>query len=300
MSKERTLLHRLVDIDSVEAVHNEIRTLNELCFPGREMPLFERCLEDTLRLFRGEYKGYQPCKTKYHDLRHTLDVLLATSRLIHACLISGRSISSRGAERALIASLMHDTGYIQEEGEGGTGGQHTLTHVERSVIFMDRYGPVLGLSDSAINNCRCMITATSLTIPFDSIRFASEETELLAKVVGSADLMGQMADRLYLEKLLCLFKEFEEAGIFGIAHEFELLCQTKSFYTLVMRRLEGPLGALHQTSRLHFRERWQLDRDIYRESIEINMEYLEVLIHEHKEDYRSNLKRGGIVENLTV
>lgn len=299
MSDEKALLDTLVDIDSVEALRGEIRKLNELCFPGSVMPIFERCFDEALDLFRGEFKGYQPCKTKYHDLRHTFDVLLATSRLIHSCVISGRTISSQVAEIALIASVMHDTGYIQEVGEDGTGGQYTLTHVERSADFIRRHGSYMGLSNSDIKNCCSMINATSLAIPFDSIDFASEEIKLLAKVVASADLLGQMADRLYLEKLLCLFNEFEEAGIFGISHEFEFLCQTKNFYALVTQRLEGPLESLHQTGRLHFRERWQIDRDLYRESIEINMGYLEVLINEHGDDYRSKLKRGGVVERLT-
>ena len=299
MTTEKILIHTLVDIDSVDMVHNEIRVLNKLCFPGSEIPLFERCFEDTLRLFNGEFKGYQPCKTKYHDLRHTLEAVLATARLIHACVISGRTISLHGFELAIIATLMHDIGYILEEEESGTGGQHTLVHVERSANFMERYGSTLGISDRDIESCCCMITSTSMSIPLESIHFDSEETKLLAKIVGSADLLGQMADRLYLEKLLCLFLEFEEAGISGISHEFDFLCQTKSFYTLVMRRLENPLDSLHLMMSLHFRERWRIDRDLYREAIDMNMEYLEILLNKHKDDYRSKLKRGGIVERLT-
>lgn len=299
MPSDAIQLQKLVDIDSVEAVRNEIHALNELCFPGRAMPLFGTCFDDTLRLFHGEYPGYQPCKTKYHDLRHTLETVLAAARLIHACVAGGRPISPHGAERALIAALMHDAGYILEEGESGTGGQHTLVHVERSADFMECYGTSLGLSNRDIDDCCCMITATSLAIPVDSISFFDDETELLAKIVGSADLLGQLSDRIYLEKLLYLYMEFEEAGISAISHEFELLCQTKSFFDLVMRRLEENLGALYTMMHLHFRERWQIDKDLYMESIKANMEYLEVVICEHKDDYRSKLKRGGIVERLT-
>ena len=31
-------------------------------------------------------------------------------------------------------------------------------------------------------------------------------------MLGTADLIGQMADRYYLEKLLLLYEEFSEAG----------------------------------------------------------------------------------------
>ena len=299
MPQNEIELYKLVDIDSVEAVRAEILALVELSFPGRAMPFFERCFEDALLMFRGRYTGYQACKTEYHDLRHTLEVLLATARLLHACVLGGRALSPHGAELALVAATMHDIGYIQEEGEGGTGGQYTLIHVERSAAFFEQYGRNLGLADRDVERCCCMITATSLAIPPDSIGYGDGETELLAKLVASADLLGQLADRLYLEKLLFLFMEFNEAGILGIAHEFDLLYQTRSFYEMVRRRLDEGLGGLDRAMGLHFRERWRIDRDLYAESIALNMRYLDIITKEHKDDYRSRLKRGGIVERIT-
>jgi HD superfamily phosphodiesterase len=292
-------LHKLVNIDSTEELSTEIRMLVKSAFPGVAMPLFERCYEDTLQTFQGRRKGYQKCKTEYHDLRHTLDVLLATARLLHACVINGQAISSRGAELALMAALMHDIGYIQEEGENGTGGQYTLVHVERSAAFFKRYGRAVKLADADLMRGCCMITATSLAISLDSIHYPDEETELLAKLLATADLLGQLADRLYLEKLFFLFREFNEAGILGATHEFDLLFQTRNFYAVVQRRLEEGLGGLNRLMHLHFREHWHIDRDLYEESIALNINYLDHVIKEHKEDYRSRLKRGGIVERLT-
>ncbi len=291
-------LHMLVDVEDLDTVLAETRLIMEHCFPERPFNLFDRCFEDTVRLFLGKQYGYQPCKTEYHDLRHTLEVLLATARLIHAAILDGSEISPRGAELALNASLMHDVGYIQKAGEKGTGGQYTLVHVERSVDFFEEYGQKLLLPEDDIEAGCCMIMATSLALDPDTIRYRDNETELLAKIVASADLLGQMADRLYLEKLLFLYREFLEAGVLAYPHEFDLLNQTRAFYATVRRRLDENLGSLDRSLFLHFQERWQLDRDLYSDSIALNLQFLDNLIENHKDDYREKLKRGGIVDRI--
>ena len=291
-------LHILVDVEDLDAVQAEIRLIMELTFPGRPILLFDRTFEDTVRLFRGWYDGYQSCKTEYHDLHHTLEVLLAAARMIHAGVLDGRSISHRGAELALIASLMHDVGYIQKAGEKGSGGQYTTVHVERSADFLEQYCEQLSLSASDIEACCCMITVTSLSIDPDTLLYRDPETELLAKIVASADLLGQMADRLYLEKLLFLYREFREAGVLVYPNEFDLINQTRSFYAMVRRRLDEKLGSLDRPLALHFRERWQMDLNLYDDAIALNLQYLEFIVEKHKDDYRQKLKRGGIVDRI--
>lgn len=294
----RISLHKLVDSQSIDAVLAETRRIMTLACPGRPIPHFERCFEDTVRLFLGRYDGYQSCKTEYHDLRHTMEVLLATARMLHATILSGRTISPQGAELALIASLMHDIGYIQKSGDKGTGGQYTLVHVERSAAFFETYGEELGLAESDVEACCCMIMATSLALNPDSISYPDPETELLAKLVGSADLLGQLADRLYLEKLLFLYREFREAGVLAYSHEFDLLNKTRTFYGTVRRRLDENLGSLDKSLYLHFRERWLIDGDLYSQAIALNLQYLDVIIENHHDDYRQKLKRGGVVNRI--
>jgi hypothetical protein len=203
-----------------------------------------------------------------------------------------------GFEVVLITALMHDIGYIQEVGDEGTGGKYTLVHVERSANFFESYGRRLGLSEDAVAQGCCMITTTSLAISISSICYPDEETELLSKLLATADLLGQLADRLYLEKLLFLFDEFYEAGVAGLTHEFDLINQTRNFYVMVRRRLDEDLGDLGSILNLHFRERWQIDKNLYEESIILNLQYLEIVIKEQKDNFRSKLKRGGIVERF--
>ena len=63
--------------------------------------------------------------------------------------------------------------------------------------------------------------------------------------MGSADLLAQLADRLYLEKLLLLFMEFEEARLPEFETALELLQKTADFYDSVARkRLDEQLGGV--------------------------------------------------------
>ena len=299
LMKEQTVdLHQLLEVEAVEEVRTEVILIHRLAFPASSTLLFERCFDDTVRLFSGSYAGYQACKTEYHDLRHTLEVVLATVRMTHAAVLSGRELQPHVAELALVSAMMHDTGYIQPIGESGTGGQYTLEHVERSAEFFLQYSQQLGLSELDQERCCCMITATSLSVDPDEIIFPDPGTELAAKLVASADLIGQLSDRIYLEKLLFLYQEFREAGIMAYANELDLLSKTCAFYKMVQQRLEEKLDGLDQLLHLHFKSRWNIDSDLYRDSITLNFTYLEKLLQDSKENYRSKLKRGGIVARI--
>ena len=50
--------------------------------------------------------------------------------------------------------------------------------------------------------------------------------------------------------------------------------------------------------RLHFRDRYGVDRDFYEEGIEKNIRYLRVVLEESRGEYRRMLRRAGIVERL--
>ena len=115
-------------------------------------------------------------------------------------------------------------------------------------------------------------------------------------------LLAQMADRLYLEKLFLLFKEFQEAALPGFDSELELLQKTEGFYEFVAKkRLEEDFGGIAKSMKSHFRARWDIDRDLYEESISNNIVYLKAVIQaceSNYECYGKSLKRGGILERI--
>ena len=119
----------------------------------------------------------------------------------------------------------------------------------------------------------------------------------------AADLLAQMADRTYLEKLPLLYREFVEAGVAEFASELDLLSKTNDFYSSLARpRLQEDLDNVQRGLRSHFRVRWGIDRDLYAEAIDSNLSYLKKLLGECGETYAcylENLNRGGITDRIS-
>jgi hypothetical protein len=120
---------------------------------------------------------------------------------------------------------------------------------------------------------------------------------LAGQVLAAADLLAQMADREYLEKLLLLFLEFQEAGL-PYESMFDLLQRTHGFYAMATDRQERILGGVYKYMAPHFAARWDLPRDMYSEAIAQNMVYLKDVLKLGPDNYMSKLKRGGIVQRL--
>ena len=172
--------------------------------------------KDILRLFRGEYPGFGSIKTLYHDLSHTLEVFMCGVRLMHGAHLSGDQLKDEEITLIVLAILMHDVGYAQHRGEEtGTGAQFTQTHVQRGIEFMRQYFAERKLPSAMAASLTCMILGTEHNRPFTRIDFHDDRALLLGRIVATADNTGQMADRIYLEKLLFLYLEFKEAR-FGI------------------------------------------------------------------------------------
>jgi hypothetical protein len=130
-----------------------------------------RVFQDVVKLFRGEYPGYQKCNTWYHNLKHTTDCLLAMARLIHGGSINGLNLPERDVALGLIAALFHDTGYIQKSDDlEGTGAKYTIVHVERSVAFMEQYFAYAGFSSRDLDYCRCCVHCTALEVKIRELR----------------------------------------------------------------------------------------------------------------------------------
>ncbi|MEW6263307.1 MAG: hypothetical protein AB1641_09530 [Thermodesulfobacteriota bacterium] len=281
-----------------EDVYREVERLCQMMFVQPDLGFMSRVFEDVLNLFAGKYPGYRECNTRFHDLGHTLDCYLALARLLHGASVEGRVFSQRQVLLALITSLFHDTGYIQKMDEPeGTGGQYTLVHVDRSIQFMSRYLSEKDLPGAEIDFCAACLQCTGLNVRLDKVIFVSRDHEILGKMVGTADLLGQMAGRTYLERLVFLFHEFDEAGVPGFESEMDLLLKTTSFYEMTQKRFADQLEGVNRWSRPHFRARWNIDEDLYQEAITRNMNYLESVLALHGERYRPHFRREGLLKD---
>lgn len=265
--------------------------------PTHDSSLARIVFDDVMRLFRGAYPGYCPIGTLYHDLHHTLDVFLCAVRLMHGVQISGCQLTDDEITMIMMAALMHDVGYAQREGEeNGTGAQHTQMHVNRSIEFMQQYIVEKNFPVTLAVPLKFIILCSDPTLNIADIPFPDEKTRLLGKILGTADLTGQMADRSYLEKLLFLYLEFEEARFGNYQTIHELLRNTQIFYASTQRRLREQLGGINVKLSFHFKEWYGVENNYYLESIEKNIAYLDKITSLDDDYHHAMLKRGGIVE----
>lgn len=289
-------LAKLVDTSSPERILGEVKKIYSGLFPARGFAPVKRNFGIIGKLFRGRFPGYRSCNTEYHDLGHTADALLATARLVDGRSLAGAPLDNRLVINLFNAALLHDTGYIQEDWDtDGTGAKYTSNHVERSVIFLEKNGAAMGIDVADAVTVERLIRCTGLSVDLDTIPFASEDERYAGCMLGTADLLGQMSDRAYLEKLIFLYNEFREAGIPGFNTEFDILRKTVDFYEITLSRLKGPYLAVYELARSHFSARFSIDANLYMDAISRHIAYLHKIIEDDSTNFRHKLKRGSWV-----
>jgi hypothetical protein len=282
---------KLADIISPKDILEEVKTIVFLMVPDFDFSWIHTVYQDIIKLFEGDFVGYRKCNTRYHDLRHTEDCVLEFTRILHGAFLRGHAISIRGVNLGIISALMHDTGYIQQIHDTiGTGAKYTTNHIERSIEFSRRYFNIKMFSQEDFIFCKSCLKCTGLEVKLQDIHFISDENELMGKILGVADLIGQMSDGNYLQKLPFLFEEFQEGGIAEFATEWELLKKTPNFWEFTQKRFASELGNVDHFLKDHFRIRWGIDQDLNRLAIEYNLNHLKYILENHPADYRQHLR----------
>jgi len=273
----------------------------KLISPDYDFTIAQSTFDDVVRLFRGEYPGYCQIKTLYHDLHHTMDVFLCAVRLMHGVHVSGTRLTDMELTMIMMGALFHDIGYAQRIGwEMGTGAQFTLSHVGRGIKFMQSYIADHGFPPSLASSLKFIIRCTDPAESVPDIDFPDERTHLLGQIVSSADLTGQMADRTYLEKLLFLYLEFEEANFGNYDSIHDMLSKTHAFYDKIRMKLEKDLGGINKKLAFHFKDFYGVEKNYYLDAIEKNIAYLTLITKQSEEKHLAMLKRGGIVEQSGI
>lgn len=244
-----------VQVSSPAAVRSAVLELYATAWPGADLRVLGQGVDDFAALFTGRMPGYLGVDTVYHDLQHSLDMVLAATRLMVGYERSVPETQRLGHERALvgiITALFHDAGYIRETSEADVpnGAVFTRNHVTRSARFLARYLPRVGLAHWVPVATR-IVHFTGYELPLDEIRVADERDRKLGHLVGTADLLAQMSDRCYLEK--CRDRLYAEFVLGGVAvypgtqgvkvvygSGLDLLRQTPAFVRAALEdRLEG-------------------------------------------------------------
>lgn len=290
-------INELFDNEDRHIVWAKVNDIIRRMSPDYDFALIQFVYEDVMRLFHGDYPDYSSIKTLYHDLPHTLEVLLCGVRLMHGVHLSGDRLTDEEISLIVIAILMHDVGYAQRKSEEtGTGAQHTQTHVQRGIDFMLQYFADHKLPEHIPVSVTAMILGTEHSRPFAQICFSDDRSRMLGRIVATADITGQMADRIYLEKLLFLYLEFKEANFGSYESTYDLLRQTNRFYETTRAKLDGVLGGIYKKLEYHFKETMGVSNNYYLESIEKNMVYLAKVVAHDEEELYTMLKRHGVAE----
>jgi hypothetical protein len=219
-------------------------------------------------------------------MRHTLDMSLAMARLIdgheRTCAEADR-LGPRRATLGMLVALLHDCGYLKRASEARVenGAVFTKVHVSRSADFVTSYLPIIGFAAEATTAAK-LVHFTGYEMEIDDIQIADPKDRLIGCLVGTADLIGQMSDRMYLEKCReFLYREFVWAGIaretlpdgrevVRYASPEDLIIKTPGFYEYVARtRMERKLGAVDRFAAAHFD-----GPDLYQSEIDRNMNFL--------------------------
>ena len=266
------------------SVNAEVNRIFLELYPNASTHLLNRCFRDLTRLQMGEFPGYHACDTSYHNLQHSLDVTLAMARLMDGYERTQDRSGELGARLfrfGIVTALFHDIGYLRKVNDTRhkNGAEYTLKHVTRGARFLEDYMNRIGMAELA-QIASQLIHFTGYEKPIAKIDVPNLSFRLLGNMLGTADIIAQMADRCYLEKCRDrLYPEFVEGGLAArdesdrrssvmFRSVGELMVKTPHFYKTATVRLNDQLGSAHGYAGKHFG-----GQNLYFDEIEKNMQY---------------------------
>lgn len=286
---DHTDVTKRINLADPKQVCAEVCRLLREAAPGVEVPLIERAFDVFTQMYSGTLPGFHRCETLYHDMQHALDVTLAAARIMAGFERAHEGQGCLGSERltlGIIVALFHDAGYIRRRRDRKCwhGAQYTLVHVTRGGRFLTCFLKEAGRTDWARRAAK-LIHFTGYEIAIEDIALKDPLDRELGQLIGTADLIAQMSDRVYLEK--CRDYLYEEFELGGLARQmnpdgservvydsgYDLLRKTPVFYTMAVRkRLDEEFHQSYRYLEALF------GSNPYMEAISRNMAYLQQLL----------------------
>jgi hypothetical protein len=283
---------RTTDLKQVSA---EVTRIYKGLYNGTPCNAIKRGFGDIGRLYRGEYPGFKPCDTEYHDIQHVLDVTLAMARLMDGYERSREVTRSRVSDLpalpaacfslGVISALFHDFGYLRRRSDRRHryGAEYTLTHVTRGSRHLRRYLPRIGLKRYARAGAT-LVHYTGYERPAETIPLNDTLLRRVGHMLGTADIIAQMADRCYLEK--CRDRLYPEFVLGGLTKKRlpsgreeilftsgeDLVRKTPGFYMNAAKRLDLQLARAYEYAGRHFK-----GQNLYLEEMQKNVRYAQAV-----------------------
>jgi hypothetical protein len=190
----------------------------------------------------------------YHNVEHTIFVTLVGQEILRGKHIREGGTTPEDWLHFQISLLCHDIGYVKgvcrldrpkkhlyatgvddmmvNLPPGATDAALAPYHVDRGKLFVqERFGGHTLIDAEILKN---NIELTRFPVPADEDH---QDTDHYPGLVRAADLIGQLSDPRYLQKIPALFYEFEEIGtnkVLGYAHPGDLRSKYPSFYWKVV------------------------------------------------------------------
>ena len=256
-----------IDTTDAAQVETEVTRIYRTLYTREPAAALGCAFGDAARLYRGDVSGYAACDTGYHDLQHALEVTLATARLLDGYerwrgadpVIGGRLF-----QFGVLCALFHDSGYIRRERDSGrgNGASHADRHIDRGARFLRAYLRASGMPDLADAGGR-LLRFTECGRRVASIQMSSQMLVCVGRLLGSADLVAQLADPCWLEKWReRLYPEIVTSGIarrsspdgerLSVSSQEELLGHAPRIFRSGLHRLEIEFGGAYEYARGHF------------------------------------------------
>ncbi len=205
----------------------------------------------------------------YHNVEHTILVTLVGQEILRGKYIREGNISQNNWLEVIVSLLFHDVGYVKgicsqdKHSErlyatgidnktiylefGATDASLTPYHVDRGKMFIQEHFTNHNLIDFKM--IQRNIELTRFPVPNDE---EHSSTVNYPGLVRAADLIGQLSDPRYLEKIPALFYEFAEIGTnkaLGYSHPGDLRVGYPNFFwNVVSPYIQGGLQNLQMTA----------------------------------------------------
>lgn len=186
----------------------------------------------------------------YHNVEHTIFVTLVGQEILRGKHLREGSVTCDDWLHFYVSLLCHDIGYVRgvckddrpadrlyatgvgdtlvELSKGATDASLAPYHVDRGKLFIQERLSSHSFLD--IETIKYNIELTRFPVPEDEDH---RDTVNFPGLVRAADLIGQLSDPRYLQKIPNLFWEFEEIGMnkkLGYLHPGDLRAKYPSFY----------------------------------------------------------------------
>ncbi len=286
-SNELDVAKSVKTTDAAE-VKAEVESIFLNLYPDAPTDSLDIAFRDATSMYLGQFPGFLPCDTAYHDIQHVLDVTLAMARLLDGyerSRIGVEPINEDLFRLGVVTALFHDIGYLRQLSDKPVvnGAAFTMVHVSRGAQFLRDYLPQLGMKQYA-DVAASLIHFTGYEQQVSKIEVPGLIYRLIGNLLGSADIIAQMADRCYLEKCRDrLYPEFVHGGIARrvnpdgkeqilYASGEDLVLKTPAFYAGATKRLDVDLNKGYAYAESHFK-----GQNLYLEEMNKNIRFVEAM-----------------------